>query len=353
MHLRNELFELTKECTSEEYIFKAYYNTKGDPKLFAEFVNRLSPKTQASVYNWIKAEKGELLTEFTENTDGFNFQSNIIVSRHSRYCPAFIHKHTFFEIVVILSGSCVNYINDQEVTLSEGDICIIAPGHYHALRDSKDAIIYNILIKHYNFSDTFHTFLLQNNPLSSFFMQALYADEYQKYILFHTKNDIYLQTLLDILILEHEKSEDNSKLGELSESLVSSIFNYLVLRHTDISENSIFANTNSQIILRIKEYITENIKEASLSTLSDKFNYSPTYLSKLVHRVTGYNISNIIRRVRIDRACCLLSNTDLSVTEIGELVGYNSTRQFNRAFYALINKTPTEYRRRNRSLLYN
>ncbi len=187
MLLRDELFEITKEYTSGERIFKSFYSIKNDPKLLEEFIESQKPALQRSINNWIKAESGELLSEFTENTEGFNFKGNILVSHHSRYCPAFIHKHTFFEIIVMLSGSCINCIDDQEYLLTEGDICIIAPGEYHTLKDSNDSIIYNVLIKHYNFSDSFSSFLLQSNVLSCFFMQSLYSYNYQKFITFHTK----------------------------------------------------------------------------------------------------------------------------------------------------------------------
>ncbi len=350
MQLRDELMELTNEYTDDEIIYKIFYDVKNNPKQLYEFINSQNPEFQASIENWIRAERGEVLKEFTENTLEFNFVNNIVVSRHSRYCPFFLHKHTFFEIIVIVSGSCINYIEGKEYVLSEGDICIVAPGEYHALKDSKDSVIYNILLKHYNFSETFNSFLLQNNVLSSFFMQSLYSDVYNKFITFHTKGDEHLEIVLYLLIYEYVKNPDLQS-PILSELHMNTVFNYLALKHVNSEDYNIFINTDSQFILKIKQYITENMCSSSLTTLACEFNYSPTYLSKLVHRLAGTNISNIIRRVRIDKACSLLSNTDISISEIGEIIGYNSTRQFNRAFYTLINKTPTEYRQRIKSFV--
>lgn len=351
MHPGNVLVDMSKDMTKDELIFKEYYTAKNNPDLFAEFLGKQTPSLQMSMKYWLKTENGDILSELTENTKELDFVNNVIVHRHSRYCPAFVHKHTFFEIIVVIAGSCVNCIDNQNHLLEEGDVCIIAPGEYHAIKDSKDSIIYNILIKHYNFSDTFSSFLLQSNVLSSFFMQVLYGEKGQKCITFHTKGDMNLQMLFDILILECTQGKNNMHISSMSESLLNTIFNCLAMRHSNSQEHNTVLNFDSQLMLKIKQYISENMKDASLASLSEEFNYSPTYLSKLVKKVTGYNLSNIIRRIRIDKACSLLSNTDLSVAEISEIVGYKSTRQFNRAFHALLNKTPTEYRKRNSSPL--
>lgn len=348
---RDTLLESINELTAEEVVFRDYYNSKNNPAEFAAFTSKQPPAVQSAIKVWLRAEKGEFLSELTENTKELRFTDNVVVYRHSRYCPAFIHKHTFFEIIFVVSGYCINYIQNQEYHLSPGDLCIIAPGEFHAIRNAEDSIIYNILIKHYNFSDIFSTFLLQSNVLSGFFLQVLYGGKYQKLITFHTEGDTNLQMLLDVLITECTKNRDKPYISSLSESLLTSIFNCLALRHTSPSEHSNILDFDLQLILRIKQYIAENLNDASLAALSAEFNYSPTYLSKLIRKLTGYNLSNIIRRIRIDKACSLLSNTNLTVAEISEIVGYKNRRQFNRTFYELVCKTPTDYRNRNSSLL--
>ena len=186
------------------------------------------------------------------------------------YPPAFVHKHTFFEIIVVIAGSCVNCIDNQNHLLEEGDVCIIAPGEYHAIKDSKDSIIYNILIKHYNFSDTFSSFLLQSNVLSSFFMQVLYGEKGQNCITFHTKGDMNLQMLFDILILECTQGKNNMHISSMSESLLIQ-YSTVWQMTLKLAEHNTVLNFDSQLMLKIKQHISE--KDASLASLSEEFNY--------------------------------------------------------------------------------
>lgn len=51
---------------------------------------------------------------------------------------------------------------------------------------------------------------------------------------------------------------------------------------------------------------------------------------------------------RLETACRLLEETDLKVSEIGEILGYSSIQVFSRAFRRFFGEPPTRYRKRAR-----
>lgn len=51
-----------------------------------------------------------------------------------------------------------------------------------------------------------------------------------------------------------------------------------------------------------------------------------------------------ILTLRLKRACALLADTDLSVTEIGIACGFGSTSYFTKLFHQQYGLTPGEYR---------
>ena len=55
-----------------------------------------------------------------------------------------------------------------------------------------------------------------------------------------------------------------------------------------------------------------------------------------------------VRQVKINRACYLLKNTGVSVTDIVNQCGYVSVATFNHNFKELIGCSPTEYRKKKR-----
>lgn len=65
-------------------------------------------------------------------------------------------------------------------------------------------------------------------------------------------------------------------------------------------------------------------------------------------KATGRTILMELNDARINRACTLLSSTDLSMREIGELLGLSDQRLFTLVFKRCTGETPTAYRRRVR-----
>ena len=51
-----------------------------------------------------------------------------------------------------------------------------------------------------------------------------------------------------------------------------------------------------------------------------------------------------IEKLRIEKACHLIKNTDMKITEIAETVGYASGASFRRAFKKVTGVSPVEYR---------
>lgn len=85
-------------------------------------------------------------------------------------------------------------------------------------------------------------------------------------------------------------------------------------------------------------------EELSLTYVARAVNISPNYLSEKFKRVTGVNFVDYVARTRFEKACALLREPRLRVSEIAFAVGFQSLSQFNRVFRRLSGKSPTQYR---------
>ena len=56
------------------------------------------------------------------------------------------------------------------------------------------------------------------------------------------------------------------------------------------------------------------------------------------------NFCQMLASLRVDKARRLLSESDMSVTEISYACGFGTERSFNRNFHSITGRTPTEYR---------
>jgi AraC-like DNA-binding protein len=72
---------------------------------------------------------------------------------------------------------------------------------------------------------------------------------------------------------------------------------------------------------------------------------SESRFSRFFRRATGNTFTDFVNRVRVNRACHLLMETDRLVTHICYEVGFNNVANFNRRFLEIKGMTPSEFRK--------
>ena len=86
----------------------------------------------------------------------------------------------------------------------------------------------------------------------------------------------------------------------------------------------------------IVEYIEENYSDMNLSVtvIAEKFDLTPTYLTKLFKEQMTEGIFEFISRVRIEKAKLLLKSRDgdWNIKDIAEKVGYFNSNVFYKGF---------------------
>jgi two-component system, response regulator YesN len=99
------------------------------------------------------------------------------------------------------------------------------------------------------------------------------------------------------------------------------------------------------LIEKTCEYINANyMKEIRLEEMAEMVNYSSHYFSKMFKLIKKQNFIDYITSVRVAKAKELLSGSQLTIREVGSLVGYEDQNYFTRVFKRMENMTPSEYR---------
>ena len=100
----------------------------------------------------------------------------------------------------------------------------------------------------------------------------------------------------------------------------------------------------------VYNYILENFeKKLSLDELSELINVSPATFCRLFKKSMNMNFSDFISEVRIGHACKLLIDSEMDISEISFLSGYQHISHFNRQFKKLMKTTPNVYRKKSLS----
>lgn len=102
--------------------------------------------------------------------------------------------------------------------------------------------------------------------------------------------------------------------------------------------------TGNEIVYDIVSTIDHNvISLKSLSELSDRLGYSYPYLSQIFSKVMGRSLKDYFTEKRIEKAMELIRE-DVSVTEISQILGYESIHSFSRAFKKQVGVSPSAFK---------
>lgn len=100
----------------------------------------------------------------------------------------------------------------------------------------------------------------------------------------------------------------------------------------------------------VVDYITENYSTSFImADVCKRFGMSSSHFSRYFQRATGNTFTDFVNRMRINRACVLLMETEQYVSTICYSVGYNNIANFNRRFMDIKGLTPSEFRRQGQA----
>lgn len=111
-------------------------------------------------------------------------------------------------------------------------------------------------------------------------------------------------------------------------------------------QEATFSNADEQFMIKLNEMIDQNLSQPDLDVkfLTTQMAMSRTSLYNKVKELTGMGANDYINRRRIDKAIILLTQSDMSITEISEQVGFTYQRYFSTLFKEMKGMTPSQFR---------
>ena len=169
----------------------------------------------------------------------------------------------------------------------------------------------------------------ENYPSVSVILISGYQDfNYAKQaLLYHVRDFLVKPIRHSALMLSLYKTKD-----ELDKKHLTTL--------TDVLPNQYY----SQILRCVKNYMLENLRTATLEEAAYTVHLSSSYLSRLFKSQTGISFSEYLLKKRMEHACILLNNPTNKVYEISDTIGYDSPKNFSRAFKNYYQMTPKEFR---------
>ena len=342
---RNEFRNYIHSYEDDELFYRdLYLAEKEHPETFMEYCKHLDPDYITSHKLFVPALRREAWFPYLEESDMFcNLTGNIMLCKHYRYSPVYVHEHEFFEILCVYDGTVHTTIQGISHTLTTGDICIIPPHTKHSVGVFDDSIAVNILVRSSTFQSTFFQTLTADSSLAQFFAHVLFHKTEGNFLIFHAGNDSSVIESLENLFIEYLGHEKYSY--TFLNSMLVLFWAQLLRYHEKDIESILTKDTAGNSMTEILNYINHNYQTATLGDTASHFGYSVSHFSTLIKEGTGRTFLQIIRDIKLHQACRALVKTNLSIPAICELVGYETPEHFMRIFKKAYGMTPGEYRK--------
>lgn len=262
--------------------------------------------------------------KYENKRDDFYFRNSDISQKTLGYTS---HLHYHIELALVKSGRTQVTVDSTVYDLEAGDIMVIFPNQIHRF-DTIEREKYILMIINPDTLSELTKYFISSIPVSNLIKngasdgvlsllaekisEAYYSDEKYKDTIIRGYILAFFGKLLQKLELRDVHSKEYNVLG--------SILNYCI--------------NNSD-------------KPLSLDLLECELHISKYYISHIMSNKLHMGFNDYINSLRVSNACKYLKKTDKSITEISDLVGFNTLRTFNRAFLRQMKMTPSEYRAKN------
>ncbi len=252
------------------------------------------------------------------------------------------HYHDLYEIYYLYSGDRYYFIKDKTYHIKRGNMVLIKPYDIHSTSSSSKSGYDRILI---TFKKSYlNGFLEAVKDLNLFecFEKDIHV------IPFTFAEQSLVESLLISMLNEYEREAPGYEYF-LKSALVQLLL--IVCRHSGQLDSTTqsYASAAHKTVSEVAAYInTRYFEDITLKTISDRFFISPCYFSRTFKRVTGIPFIEYLNGVRVKEAQRLLKQTEMSIVEVSEAVGFKSTTHFGRTFKGIVGISPIEYRSRRR-----
>lgn len=274
-----------------------------------------------------------------------------------------LHQHNYYEIMLVLEGQISHHIEQKYYTYMPGQCCVIDKKISHA-----ELFLYDFTALFIAVSDHYAQKIEAENcyPDSSG-ISIPYSDSILKFILsdIYDKHNLHKRFIdfTPIYPFELQKPAPAEIIYYIiSESIFPQcgyhlIIKGLILRLFHIFDNSSFYNITSVKIdsnpqeflyLKIMQLLETHNGKITRAELEEFLHYNGDYLNRITKQYCGSTLTQCAQTIRLKRAGKLLLESNLSINDIIDHLGYSNKTYFYKLFASQYGMTPNEYRQNTR-----
>lgn len=276
------------------------------------------------------------------------------------------HQHNYLEVMCVLSGTLIHHVEKQRVVYHPGQCCIMNRNIKHCEEFTGD-----FKAVFFNFRDDYLNDLIENDIYFTS-DESMRRYDGKIYTMVNDGNmpqssyhKVYLN-FTPMVSAEIIMDQMNVMIDKMvSESIQKKSGYYFILKglfarfFSLLEDTSMYCCTKVQADSTGQEYLfnkTAHFMEVyngriSRTELEALMNYNGEYLNRIVKKYTGMNLVRYGQSIYLTKAKDLLLNSEKSISEIVQELGFMNRTHFNEIFKRKFGTTPREFRKLNTRVL--
>ena len=251
------------------------------------------------------------------------------------------HMHSNLEIYRLLEGSCQMEIGSTSISCVKDDFVIIMPNIVHSLFLSEGT---DCTFEHIHFSPELPSELALDDLLgiqTSLLNALIYC--YPSFC--HIPADYFIKDRVSDIVREMEQAGMFSR-PQMNLLMSELLIHLLQLSDKDFSSYTQKYSVQNMYVLSALQYIEQNYADKiEVGDIADQLHISSRYLNKLFQKHTNMTLLNYINVFRMNQAFLLMTDPQLTLTEIASRVGMNDSQHFSKLFKSVIGSSPSLFRK--------
>ena len=258
--------------------------------------------------------------------------------RHAAYAQGGV------EIDLVVSGSGVHNVLNMDIPCKAGDVYVINAGIPHCFFAAENGA--DMIVRRLAFDPDFWFDGKAAVPDSADFCLGIFRDSPMTACA-TLNSEMLTSTLSAFDAIDVEANEQNeSWMCAVKARLTLLIISLARYVNEAIKELSSPPGKDLALVKAVIAEVENNLSETALTleVIAEKLFVSSSHLSRLFKNHVGSGFSEYLRKARVDHACHLLKDTDLTVGKIIEHCGLKDVSSFYKVFAAQTGMTPNVYR---------
>lgn len=242
--------------------------------------------------------------------------------------PPHLHD-SFIEIEYVYDGYMDQIINGKKYRLESGSVTVLRPSDYHNCKVSSDAKLFTLHLMPQVISRE-----LLHNVLNC-----------EKDIIYTFDENDAKYVFDSCMQLHKEYTNKKDYFENICKNLFENII-YTTLRKLDEKPDSKYVPTPlEKAVLYLR---TSFMNNPSLEETAKYVHLNASYFSRIFKNHTGYSFNSYLNKLKLDYAQKLLTETDMTVTDICFSAGFGSLSNFSRTFKSHFKISANKYKQKYR-----